>query len=551
MDSRARDLIGQGDKLFGNKRQLDSLWQEIALNFYPERADFTTERSKGEEFSDHLYSSYPSMARRELGNMMAASMRPRSQQWFTNHVEDVDLDKGHWERSFLEHLTKIQRIAMYSRRGGFVRITNQCDHDFAAFGQGVIKTGVTRDIQSLQFNNYHLRDCAWLENDEGIVDCIHRNEKVTAKKLYETYMGKVSQDVKKAYSKDPGKEFSVRHIVMPKSLYRSQDGWGEDFEYTSFAVELEAEHTLGNDEEGLSWFPYTVPRWGTVSGSQYAYSMATSICLPDGRTTQVIMRTLREAGEKYVDPPMVSVDEAVRGDYGLYAGGITTVDAEYDERQGEVLRPITQNSGGMPIGFEIAAALREDIRGAFFLDKIQLPDPATGDMTAYETRKRIEEHIRAASPVWEPIEQEYNTNLCHTIFQTLQFYGAFPMGDMPDSLRGLNVKFEFRSPLADMADAQDAAIWKENMNEIWLPMLEIDPAQKAQINFTTSTRDAARAGGWKETWFNDEKDVEKERERQAQQAEMQAQMEAVEQAGVAAEQGGKGAQEVMKVIEQT
>jgi hypothetical protein len=41
MDSRARDVIRIGDALFSKKRPVDSLFQEIALNFYPERADFT------------------------------------------------------------------------------------------------------------------------------------------------------------------------------------------------------------------------------------------------------------------------------------------------------------------------------------------------------------------------------------------------------------------------------------------------------------------------------------------------------------------------------
>jgi len=42
MDQRARDVIAMGDALFTKKRVVDQLMQEIALNFYPERADFTS-----------------------------------------------------------------------------------------------------------------------------------------------------------------------------------------------------------------------------------------------------------------------------------------------------------------------------------------------------------------------------------------------------------------------------------------------------------------------------------------------------------------------------
>ena len=44
MVSRAREVIRIGDALFSKKRPVDSLFQEIVLNFYPERADFTGRR---------------------------------------------------------------------------------------------------------------------------------------------------------------------------------------------------------------------------------------------------------------------------------------------------------------------------------------------------------------------------------------------------------------------------------------------------------------------------------------------------------------------------
>jgi hypothetical protein len=70
----------------------------------------------------------------------------------------------------------------------------------------------------------------------------------------------------------------------------------------------------------------------TVSGSAYAYSPATVVALPDARLLQQITLTLLEAGQKAVDPPWKATSEAIQGGVNSFAGGITWVDPEYDER---------------------------------------------------------------------------------------------------------------------------------------------------------------------------------------------------------------------------
>jgi len=543
MDSRATEVLKQGDKLFSDKGQIDSLWQEIALNFYPERADFTDQRSQGEEYADHLFSSYPSMARRELANLMAASLRPRSDKWFSIHVDNEEIDERDQERAFLEYLTDIQWRAMYDQGTGFVRATKQADHDFASFGNAVIKYGPNQNLDGLYFRNYHLRDCAWTENAEGKVDCLHRNWAPTARQLVEQFPKTASSDAKNAAEKDPNKEMKCRHVVMPSRLHKLKNSAGKEFPFVSLYVERGTDTIL--EEVGLRYFCYVVPRWQTIANSVYGVSMATMVLLPDSRTLQVMTRTLREAGEKYVDPPMIAISDAIRGDIALYAGGVTIAEMEYDEKTGDVLRPVTQDRSGFPIGLELAMALREDIRQGFFLDKIQLPE-AGGDMTAYEVRRRLEEHIRASSPIFEPIEQEYNDPLCEGVFEVLRQYNAFPMDQVPESLMGADIQFQFRSPLSEMAEQREAESFVDGMQRILMPIAEIDPAQMEQVNLSMAVRDAMRASGWKQKWFNPVEAVEQKR---AQLAEQQQLAEAASGAGAAAgiaETGGKALQELGK-----
>lgn len=539
MDQRARDVLKIGDRLFDQKSQVDSLWQEIALNFYPERADFTSKRNEGEEYADHLFSSYPVLARRELGNMLGASLRPRSQKWFSIHVDDEDLDNSDAERAFLERLSDIQRRAMYDGDANFVTSTKQADHDFASFGNAVIKFGLNIEGNGLLFRNYHLRDNAWSENSSGKIDVNHRNWEPTARQLEHHFPTTCSSNVKKACKKEPEKTFKCRHVVLPSRLYDYKSPSGRRFPFVSLYVERESETVL--EEAGLNYFCYVIPRWQTISGSAYGVSMATAVCLPDGRTNQVVIRTIREAGEKYADPPMVAVGEAIRGDIALMAGGVTISDIEYDERLGEVLRPITQQTGGFPIAIEVAASLKEDIRHAFFLDKLQLPD-TSGDKTAFEIRRRIEEQIRSQAPIFEPIEEEYNDPLCEGVFNVLRDGGAFAsiLPDMPESLAGMDTEFQFRSPLADMAEAREAETFIDMRDRIVAPIASIKPELWETVNWTEATRDAVRAAGVKQKWLNPKEVVEQAAEAQAKAAAMQKGMEAIGAGGAVAEQAGKG-----------
>jgi hypothetical protein len=539
MDATARSVVRLGSKLFSDKRPVDSLWQEIALNFYPERADFTTERSAGDEFADHLFSSYPVVARRELANMLAEFLRP--DKFFSIHVDDEDLDEADAERAYLEHLTTIQWRAMSDPIARMVTATSQTDHDLATFGNGVLWYGLNLTGDALLFRNYHLRDAAWTENAEGKIDCLHRNWKPTARQLQTHFPKTISANVKKACSdgpgKDPDKEFDCRHVVMPSRLYDYKTKGGKRFPFVSLYIEIESETVL--EEVGLTHFPYVMPRWQTVSGSVFGTSMATAAILPDGRTLQVVMRTLREAGEMHVNPPMLAFMDAIRGDIAMYPGGVTTSDIEYDGKLADVLRPITRDKSGYPIGREIVEALKEDIRQGFMLDKIQLPE-TTRAMTATEVRRRVQEHIRAAAPISKPIQQEYNYPLCDGVFQLMMENNAFPRDQMPEALSGKDLKFKFRSPLDDLAEQNEAEIFLDVRDRIFAPAIQLDPSLAEIVDWATATRDAARAAGFKAKWFKPKDAVDEKAAQLAEEAQAQQTVQDIGMAGQIAEQSGKG-----------
>ncbi|KKN23422.1 hypothetical protein LCGC14_0905040, partial [marine sediment metagenome] len=127
LDKRLKQLLLDGDKMF-TRGSLMSFWQEAALQFYPEMAEFTSKRSLGDEFADHLTTSYPLIARRTLGDSLGALLRPVNLDttspgvWFSirsGAKEDTEA------RRWLEAATLTQRKAMYDPDSAFTRATKE------------------------------------------------------------------------------------------------------------------------------------------------------------------------------------------------------------------------------------------------------------------------------------------------------------------------------------------------------------------------------------------------------------------------------------------
>lgn len=515
MSSLVETIKDQGDQLFGKRGNLLTLWQDIAENFYPERADFTTVRNVGDEMARNLMTSYPVIARRDLGNAFSAMLRPSAKDWFkisTNRPDKEDTLAKQW----LEWVTKLMKRAMYDRASQFTRATKEGDHDFAAFGQCAISTEVNTAGNGLLYRCWHLRDLAWFEDEEGAIGGIHRKWKPTAMELAKLFPKSVHPEVRKKLEKDPFAENNVRHVVMKEADYATLTG-AKKLRTPWVSVYLDVDHNHTMEAEGVWTSIYTIPRWETVSGSQYAYSPATVAALPDARLIQAMSLTLLEAGERAVSPPMVAVKEAIRSDVAIYAGGITWVDAEYDERLGEVLRPLTQEKGGLSFGHDSMIDLRGQLADAWYLSKLNLPPVGGPDMTAYEVGQRVQEFIRNALPLFEPMEMDYNGQLCEATFELLLRNSPEIRNTVPKSIQGAEIQFTFESPLRDAVEKVKVGQFMEAQQVLALA-IQADPSVANHLDGAKATRDVLSAVV-PAAWIRTEEDAQAITEQQAQAAQ--------------------------------
>lgn len=556
ISERHKRLIEDASAAFGTRGSLMSLWQEIAYHFYPEMADFTTNRYLGDEFADHLTTSYPLMARRTLGDSLSAMLRPIQLDttspgvWFNLRALD-ERKENTQTRRWLEHKTQVQRRAMYDKSANFVRATKEGDHTFVTFGQAPLYLDLNKTRDTLLYQCFHLRDVAWREDAEGKISQIYRKWKPSPLQLYGSFGDKISPKAKERLSQAPhtnstaafdrqGGGVNCLHVMIKAEDYELRDREGKKWRTPWVSVWIDTDNNWVMEEIGSWQRKYIIPRWVTIPGSQYASSPAVTAALPDARLIQAMTLTLLESSEKFADPPMIATEEVIRSDMQLFAGGTTWVDSAYDERLGAALRPAyeARANEGVRTGNELRMDVREQIAKAFFLDSLALPPASAKEMTAFEVSQRISEWIRRAMPIFEPMEFEYNGEICEQTFELLLRNGAFgSIDDMPQELRGADVHFKFESPLHEGADMRKGQKFLEAKAAL-VQAAELDPGVVPLLNATDTLRDVYKSIGVPAHWTRSRQEMQRLVAAQNAQREEQQVLEAgVGAADIAAKLG--------------
>lgn len=519
MKQTVQEVLQFCENLFTRQKPMLGLYQTLADHFYPERADFLHARNVGAELADYLVDSYPILVRRDLANSFHAMLRDG--EWFEISVNGNEPDYN--AKRWLEWAGKRQLNMMNVKASGFVRSTKEGDHDYATFGQTVISTEINRQRSGYLYRCWHLRDCAWWDDENGEVCGLARKWSPTKRTLVD-YFGKdkLHGNVLHDLHREPFKEINVRHVFMPSAMY-GDDQIESKHKYVSLFIDVDNQRLI--EEIGLNNKIYTVSRFQTVSGSPYAYSPATVAGLPNARVLQAITHTLLEAGERYARPPVVATQKVIRSDVDLSPDGITWVDDEYDEKMGAALRPIFQDRGGFPLGQDMRQGVVNTLASAFYVDKMSLPDKS--NMTAYEVSEFMKQYRRQNLPLFAPMEAEYNGALCENTFELGMAAGFFGSPyDIPDSLRGAEVKFEFKSPLSE-SEQEKRATQFQIVSGMLAEAVQFDPQAVLNVNFDESLRDAIEGVGVPEKWLNDIKQVVQGR-----------QLALVQQAAMAAAEAG-------------
>lgn len=524
-DTNARELVRIGNGLFSKKQPLLSLWQTLAEEMFQARADFTRQRSDGTEFMDEQYESVPSQYRRDLSSALGALSRPKSQMWFEMKARDEQRNTDN-AKIWLSMARDKQRTLLYTYRAGFQRAMQMGDDDFVTFGNAV-HSMVEDDNRGriVCYDTHHLRDCAWFEDRNRIVIGMFRKFKVTLGNWGRTFKGVPLPGCYTSLAeKEPHTEIEVWHVSVPVGYYDfyKKKARNPGHKYASIYIDPQQQATI--KEAANFEFPYLVRRWKLHSDSQYAHSPAAHYGLIDARLLQAQSRVLLEAGERIIDPPLIARAQGVLGQINDYPGATTWIDSQYDERNGEALRPLV-TGGNIPINMEMKQDTRQILAAAFYLNKLNLPNEK--DMTAFEVNERISEYIRSIGPVIEPFQDDNSSMLDASFTMNMRLQNFGPMQAVPPELRGQDIVFEFDGPMQQAYKRVKLGNAKEIV-QFATSLVAINPQQPPDaldnIDLDQITRDAMSYMSAEPGWTKAKEAIEAARQgRQQAMEEMQSQ----------------------------
>lgn len=543
-DVNGTELVKRASKAFTEKAPLDSLHQEIALNFYSIRADFIGEISLGEEFASHQTDSYPEMVRRDLGNSFASMLRPSDRNWYLPYVDTPTGEMKGITKEWCDYAGQCFARMLADPKARIRRAVMEADNDIASFGQAAMSCTVNRERDALYVKTWHLRDVAWYDDAEGHQSQVFRKHKPTIGQVADQLGTKRFPEAwKQLLSDDSTQKVEIYHVVVKNNDYEPYDRIAKGKPWSS--VYLTSDGTI-LWEAGDSTNQYIIPRWGTRPGSQYAFSPASIIALPQARLIQRMMLTLLESAEKTVDPPMIATMHAIKSEVDLASGGITWIDREYDERRGEALRPLDMGKN-INLGLDVLERQRSLLASAFYLDKINLPQ--SREKTAYETARLVEEYIRNALPLFEPLEEEYNAALLDKVAHRAFEMGTFKREEIPPEVAGKELRFRFSNPLREAIGSRKINAFYESAQMIKVAA-SLDPTLVAEVDARQMFRDAFGASSnTPANWLHTEDEAAQQKElAQAAQAQQQ-QMAQIQQVSEIAKNAAPAVGVVGKIAE--
>lgn len=527
MSGIAADILRDQSSFESARFQFDSTNQRIADILWPECSLFLNrDQMQGQRRDQFLFDSTGPLALHRFSAAVESILTPRTQKWHTLESRIPELNKSVAVKRFCEDVTDILFKARYSPRAGFTYATGESYMSLGAFGNQCIY--LDEDVgRDLRYRSLFVGE-VWIGVDfAGRVDRVHRKLRLNARqaKAMPGWAGKLPKRVEDC--NNPEQEFDFLHCVKPR---KDRDPGRKDYrgmEWASYYLMIGDETII--EEKGYRTMPYLFSRFFTAPRETYGRGPA-SMLLPALNTLNEQAKTLLRAGQRAVDPPLMTADDDALEAFNLKSAAINR--GWLDDQGNPKVQPF-QSGANMPLGIEFLQDSRMIVNDGFFVTLFQILVEQP-QMTATEALLRAQEKGELLGP---SVGRQQSEFLDQMVMRELDLLSAVPglLPDMPPEMieAGGFMAVKYTSPLDKLQRSGDGAAmlrWLEAVT----PVVQVKPEVLNTVNWAEWGRELADIQGVPAKVMNDE-------ETQAVADDAEAQMQQAAQLVQAAPLAGKAA----------
>lgn len=507
------------------RANFDTLNQRIAEIIWPSSALFTSQTTaQGQRRDQAQFDSTAALALPKFAAAAESILIPRTQQYQSLAATDDALDKLPAVRRYCEAWTKILFRARYASRAGFTYASGEALQSLGAFGESClfVDEDIGRDLRY----RYLFAGSIWHQVDHaGRIDVVHRKFKLNARQALQKFKDKTPARIREAFEKGDLRDFDFLHCVRPREDLMPGRRDYRGMAYASYYVCMDEEALV--EEGGYRKMPYICSRFITAPGETYGRGAAATVL----NTMNLIneqARTLLRAGQRAVDPPIMTVDEDALDTFSLKAGALNRGFLSDD---GTPLAMPFTSGANIPVGMEMVQDSRQVINDGFFITlfRILVEEP---QRTATEAMLRAQEKGELLGPTVGRQQQEMLDPMTDRELDILsQVPGLGP--EMPPELEeaGGLMAVKYDSPLNRMQRAGEGVAISRFV-EIMTPIEQLVPGTiKQTVNLQRMARVLADVQGVPAEVLLDEDEAAGEADVQAQQEQAQMLMQAAPIAG--------------------
>lgn len=455
---------------------------------------------------------------------------PRNQRWHGVRFDDEELMKLPVLVRWCQHATDRLFAARYAPDAGFEVQAHIDIRQEGKYGISPMWIG-DRPGRGLFYKTLHMSQVFCEEDYCGRVATVHRLYELplleAAREFGEQYLSDKSREM----LRDPKKRherIEILHVVRPNDKYEPGflDTRGKPIE----SLYIEKDQKWLMRRHGFYTHPIPVSRHVTGPSDVYGRSPAMK-ALATIKGLQAMGRTILEAGNKAVDPPLLMSDDADIGKLMTYPGALNV--GGLDDRGQQLVKPL-YTGGELPVGMELRDGEREVVKRIFLEEMFLLLSNPSDRMTATQVVEQLRKEGVLVAPFAGRRETEKLGPQIERELEILMRRGVIEPLPPEAKEAGARPRILMDNPLSKMARAEEVSGFTRTV-EVAVQAASAGATEALEvINFEAGMRDLAHVLGARPTHiFSPDEVAQRRADKQAREDAMAAAQVVPDVAGAA------------------